>query len=62
MKLQQFIIFRAYTSTENLKAKQVSVETHAIPNTERAIRKAVKDFGLDDSRHFPHVTTQIVRR
>jgi len=62
MKLRQFIIFRGYTSTENLKAKQASVETPAVPNTERAIRKAVKDFGLDDSRHYPHVTTQIVKR
>lgn len=62
MKTREFVIFRAYTSTENLKAKQFSIETPAVPNTEKSLRKAVKDFGLDDSRQFPHVTTQTVRR
>mgnify|MGYP003453717928 CR=1 FL=1 len=61
MNTRQYLIFRGYTSTENLTAGAPLIKTDRIPNTERAIRKAIKDHGLDDSRRFPHVTTQSVR-
>lgn len=57
----QYIVLKGYKNEESKKAGFPTVTTPPIRNTEQDLRRAIKEYGLDDSANLKIVTTTTVR-